>query len=137
MHPDDLQRCLAAHEAATGAREPFQVEYRLRRHDGVYRWVLDQAVPRFAAGAFLGFAGAAVDITERKQAELALAAAKEAAEADGRDQGRFLATLTHELRTPLAPVLAVVSSLEADAGLPEEARRAVGGSAATSSWRRG
>jgi PAS domain S-box-containing protein len=51
-------------------RKPFTAEFRLRRHDGEYRWMLDTEVPRFdAAGGFAGFIGSCVDITERKQAE--------------------------------------------------------------------
>jgi PAS domain S-box-containing protein len=69
VHPDDLQRCLATYEQAFDAREPFRMEYRLRRHDGEYRWVWDIRVPRVAPGGYLeGYIGSCLDITERKQA---------------------------------------------------------------------
>ncbi len=78
VHPEDLARWLDASLRAFDAREPFEVEYRLRRHDGEYRWVLDRGRPRFGAdGLFLGFVGLCVDIHERKQAEQALARALE------------------------------------------------------------
>ena len=58
-------------------REPFQLEHRLRRHDGEYRWVVTAGVPRYnAEGAFVGYVGTHVDITERKLAEAALASQK-------------------------------------------------------------
>ena len=58
-------------------REPFQLEHRLRRHDGEYRWVVTAGVPRYnAEGSFVGYVGTHVDITERKLAEAALASQK-------------------------------------------------------------
>lgn len=73
VHPDDLAHCVSAHDLAFAAREPFRVEYRLRRRDGVYRWLLDTAGPRYdSRGVFLGYIGYCVDITARRQAEDAL-----------------------------------------------------------------
>jgi two-component system sensor kinase FixL len=70
VHAEDRDRCLAVYERAFDAREPFTMEYRLRRSDGEYRWVLDSGTPRFAAnGAFLGYIGSCIDITDRKGAE--------------------------------------------------------------------
>ena len=75
VHPDDLQRCLATYTAAWPGRESFRMEYRLRRADGEYRWVLDMGVPRLAAdGTLLGYIGSCIDITERRRAEEALRA---------------------------------------------------------------
>ena len=69
VHPADLDRRLAALNDAFTSREPFEVEYRLRRHDGVYRWVLDIGAPRHGPdGTFLGFVGSCVDIEERRRA---------------------------------------------------------------------
>ena len=71
VHEEDLSRVLAAREAAMGARGRFEIEYRLRRHDGEYCWVADQGTPRFGAdGRFEGYAGGAIDIGVRKAAEL-------------------------------------------------------------------
>jgi PAS domain S-box-containing protein len=73
VHPDDYQQCLATYVTAFDARHPFQMEYRLRRFDGEYRWMLDTGVPRFTGeGAFLGYIGSCVDIDDRKQTEVAL-----------------------------------------------------------------
>jgi len=70
VHPDDVGRRLAAHQAAWQSRAPFETEYRLRRADGEYRWMLDQGAPQFdTRGDFHGYVGLAIDITERKHAE--------------------------------------------------------------------
>jgi PAS domain S-box-containing protein len=73
VHPEDLDACVAAYSDAFDQRRAFDLEYRLRRHDGQYRWVLDRGIPRFTPeGTFLGYIGAAHDITDRKTTELAI-----------------------------------------------------------------
>jgi PAS domain S-box-containing protein len=70
VHPDDLQRCLEVYLGAFGRREPFEMEYRLRRHDGAYRWILDRGTPSHSAdGSFLGYIGSCIDVTERREAQ--------------------------------------------------------------------
>ncbi|KQW82661.1 histidine kinase [Brevundimonas sp. Root1279] len=74
-HPEDKARAEAIFTTANAAREPFRVEYRLRRADGVYRWAIDAASPRFnEAGEYLGYVGSVVDIDERREMEDALRA---------------------------------------------------------------
>ncbi len=72
LHPDEAERCRAVYWKAFEQREPFQMEHRLRRHDGEYRWVVTAGVPRYTDEAFVGYIGTAVDITEQKLAEEAL-----------------------------------------------------------------
>jgi PAS domain S-box-containing protein len=98
VHPDDLDQCLQAQASAFNERAPFSLEYRHRRHDGAYRWLIDKGVPRFRPGGeFDGYIGSCIDVTEYKNAEAGLR------EADRR-KDEFLATLAHELRNPLAPI---------------------------------
>jgi len=74
VHPEDRESCLATYLRAFDLRESFQMQYRLRRHDGEFRWVFDIGVPRFNSdGSFAGYIGSCLDITERKLAEEALA----------------------------------------------------------------
>lgn len=78
IHPDDLERCLATYADASNRREPFKLEYQLRRADGEHRWIFDTGTPRFSAtGKFLGYIGSCVDITTRKESEQALLEAHE------------------------------------------------------------
>jgi CheY-like chemotaxis protein len=82
------------------------LQFRLRRHDGEYRWVLDNGIPYFGAdGAFSGYIGSCVDITPRKLAE-------EELEQAGRRKDEFLAMLGHELRNPLAPISLAVEMMQ-------------------------
>src|SRR5262245_24766502 len=73
IHPDDLSQCVETYTRAFDHCESFQIQYRFRRKDGEYRWIVDSGVPRFNAdGTFAGYIGSAIDITERKLAEDAL-----------------------------------------------------------------
>jgi PAS domain S-box-containing protein len=74
VHPEDTQRCLDIYVEAFEKREKFSMEYRLRRNDGAYRWILDDGCPRYnSKGDFIGYIGHCLDITERKRTEEALA----------------------------------------------------------------
>jgi PAS domain S-box-containing protein len=82
VHADDLKSCLDTYLASFDARVPFTMEYRLRRNDGEYRWVLDIGIPiTGGAGGFAGYIGSALDITDRIQAERALRRKEEEFEA--------------------------------------------------------
>jgi PAS domain S-box-containing protein len=78
VHPDDLERCLRVYKTCFERREFFSMEYRLRRADGEYRWLVDDGNPRYDdKGAFLGFIGFCFDITPRKIAEQELKESEE------------------------------------------------------------
>ncbi len=81
VHPQDLPGSLAIYNSSFRQRLPFHIEYRLRRHDGSYRWISDLANPRYdSSGQFLGYIGFAYDITERKEIEVRLLEYKTAVE---------------------------------------------------------
>lgn len=70
VHPDDLQRCLDIYINSFDARKEFKMEYRLRRHDGVYQWLLDNGVPRYTAdGTFAGYIGSCMVIDELMESD--------------------------------------------------------------------
>ena len=72
VHPDDFDRCLEIYTTHFRRQEAFEMEYRLRRHDGVYRWIFDRGVPFSIDGVFAGFIGSCTDVHARVEAEQAL-----------------------------------------------------------------
>jgi PAS domain S-box-containing protein len=106
IHFEDLERCIDTYMTAFNAREVFEMEYRLQRHDGAYRWILDRGTPRYEpGGAFAGFIGSCVDITDRKRLEIELVKAV-------RDRDDFLSIASHELRTPLTTLRLEIEGLK-------------------------
>lgn len=77
VHPEDLARWLDTYVRSFDDRQPFEIEYRLRRHDGEYRWVLERAAPLYKNGVFVGYGGACVDIEEQKRRQHDLSRALE------------------------------------------------------------
>jgi PAS domain S-box-containing protein len=127
VHQNDRPSAKEAFRVANEKHKAVRLDYRLRRYDGVYRWALDTASPRFAeSGEFLGYIGSVIDIQERKEAEIALKAAKDEAERASRAKDHFMAQLSHELRTPLTPVLMTAAELRQDETLPANVREQLG-----------
>jgi PAS domain S-box-containing protein len=105
---EDLQRCLDTYIQAFDRREAFRMEYRLRRHDGEYRWVSDIGVPRFNPdGSFAGYIGSCIDITEQKRAEEQLRHAQEDLARVTRvvAMGELAAAIAHEVNQPLTAIV--------------------------------
>ena len=101
VHPDDLDRYLAAiHEAADG-RSPFSIETRFRRADGEYRWLLVTGVPRMTDGAYQGHVGTGIDVTDlRRSLEYHLANQKLAS------LGVLAASVAHDLNNLFGAIVA-------------------------------
>jgi len=105
MHPEDRDGYAAAYAEALSGLQPFEYQFRFRRGDGEYRWMMSVALPQFGtAGKLSGYTGATFDITALKRAEENLRTADQR-------KDEFIAMLAHELRNPLAPIANVVQML--------------------------
>lgn len=91
VHPEDFERCVTIYQTAFDAREKFTMPYRLRRHDGVYRWFLDNGAPFYRNGEFAGYFGSCIDITEHRELE--------------EHQRTLLAELNHRVRNNLQLIM--------------------------------
>jgi PAS domain S-box-containing protein len=120
VHFEDFQRCMDNYIAAFNLRQVFEMEYRLRRHDGEYRWILDRGTPRYEPdGGFAGYIGSCIDITDRKRLETELFKAV-------RDRDDFLSIASHELRTPLTTLRLEIEGLRRNLARRPEAAAASG-----------
>ncbi|MFW6357735.1 MAG: PAS domain S-box protein [Chroococcales cyanobacterium] len=123
IYPDDLEACLESYNSAFDARQAFKIEYRLRRHDREYRWVLDEGIPRYSTnGEFLGYIGSCIDISDRKQAEAQMnelnqilerrvAERTTQLEATNKELETFCYSVSHDLRAPFRHITGFVELL--------------------------
>jgi PAS domain S-box-containing protein len=117
-HPEDRDRILQVFRDAIEQGTSYKVEFRALNSDGTLRYFFSQGqVECNDRGQVIRFTSTMQDITERKQSELELQQAKDAAEAANRAKSAFLANMSHELRTPLNAILGFTQLLNASNNL--------------------
>jgi PAS domain S-box-containing protein len=120
VHPDDLESCMSTYLEAFSRREAFRMEYRLRRHDGEYRWVVDNGVPIFHPDGAAGYIGSAIDVTDDRLAQEALSNLSRRLMQAQEEERTFIARELHDDLGQRAVALAVqlqalAQSMPADA----------------------
>ena len=106
VHCDDREWRRSVYDEASVQLRSFQVEYRLERHDGAYRWIMESAVPRFSTdGRFLGYVGSCVDIHERKLAEQPAQVTETALRRENIELRELAYATAHDLQEPLRTVV--------------------------------
>jgi len=113
IHPDDRAQTTEAWRHAVETRSRYEIEHRVRRADGVWRYMESHAVPILAEdGTIDEWIGTHTDVTERKEAEAAMQAARDEAEEANRAKSTFIANMSHELRTPLSAIIGYSEMLQ-------------------------
>jgi PAS domain S-box-containing protein len=129
VHPQDLTRCVETYNQAFDQRHPFEMEYRLRRHDGEYRWILDHGVPTFELdGSFIGYIGSCIDVTERKNAEHALSTvSRRLIEAQEQERAKVARELHDDIcqRLALAAIRLGPAALDGGVSTPDKIAQVV------------
>jgi len=122
IHPEDLPICEAFFERVIASRQAEAgLEYRVRHANGTWRWHDTNAAPLYdVAQEFRGMLGIGRDVQDRKLATDALQKALEHAEAASVARGRFIATMNHEIRTPLGGLLGIIDLMALDETDPEK-----------------
>lgn len=98
IHPGDKDTFVEIYNHAFDAHQEFKTDYRLKRHDGKYRWIMNHGVPRFTGERFIGFIGTCIDITDRIDLE--------------RQKDDFMGIASHELKTPVTSIKAYTQILQ-------------------------
>ena len=108
VHRDDFDRCIEICSSHFDGRKDFRIQYRLRRHDGAYRWIDDTGIARFARnGTFLGYIGSCVDINDHRETQTELRRRLlEIAELNRQaDSAMLAASIAHEINQPLTAIV--------------------------------
>lgn len=115
VHPEDIEQCVSYYLAHFEKRLAFSMEYRLKRYDGEYRWIVDMGMPFYnLEKKFAGYIGSCYDITDHKNMEQNLIIATEAAQKANTAKSVFLSNTSHEIRTPMTGLIGMLELISKD-----------------------
>jgi two-component system sensor histidine kinase/response regulator len=115
VHPEDLEKLLGQYQYAFSAKASFSCEFRFKRKDDIYRWVLMNGTPRFnGTGIFMGFIGSCADISGQKESEEKVQKINLELAAINATKDKFFSIIAHDLRSPLSGLMQILFIIEED-----------------------
>jgi len=122
VHPEDLEKLLDYYQNAFRLKTPFSCEFRFKRKDDIYRWIMINGTPRFSrTGIFMGFIGSCTDINEQKESEVKIQKINIELEEINATKDKFFSIISHDLRSPLSGLMQILFIIAEDYdSLPNE-----------------
>ena len=122
VHPEDLEKLLDYYQNAFKSKIPFSCEFRFKRKDDIYRWIMINGTPRFSrTGIFMGFIGSCTDISEQKESEEKIQKINIELEEINATKDKFFSIISHDLRSPLSGLMQILFIIAEDYdSLPNE-----------------
>jgi PAS domain S-box-containing protein len=115
VHPEDLEKLLGQYQDAFSTKTSFSCEFRFKRKDDIYRWVLMNGTPRFnRAGIFMGIIGSCADISGQKESEEKIQKINFELAAINATKDKFFSIIAHDLRSPLSGLMQILFIIEED-----------------------
>jgi PAS domain S-box-containing protein len=124
VHPDDMNYLISIYQKSIDERIAFSHQFRFKRKDNVYRWLMMNGIPRFnEADIFLGFIGTCIDITQQKEDEDYIKKINDELESANQNKDKFFSIISHDLRSPLSGIMSLLDIIVSDYESLEEDER--------------
>ena len=121
VHPDDVKKFMEIYNNALENRIPFSHQFRFKRNDEIYRWLMINGIPRFNDQQdFLGLIGTCIDITHQKENEEYIKKINDELESATKNKDKFFSIISHDLRSPLSGIMSLLDIIVTDYDTMEE-----------------